>query len=48
MNPVTISDIALFMQSLLDVFGNYIVYMFSIMVFFSIAFFVKRILVGGH
>ena len=46
MNPVSLNDIALFFDSVLNVFGQYVVYAFSIMVAFSLLFGIRKLILG--
>lgn len=48
MNPVEISEIALFLSNLIDVFMPYFQMLFAMMVAFYALFNVRRLLVGAY
>jgi hypothetical protein len=47
-NPVSINDVGLFLNNILSAFGTYVYYSFCMIIAFSIAFFIKSLIVGSR
>lgn len=46
MNVVQLSDIVVFFDNVLDVFGPYLVYSFAIMIAFALLFGIRKLILG--